>query len=560
VRICRLLDGLPLAIELAGAHSASLSLAELEAGLADRLALLTHGARDLLPHQQTLRSTIAWSYDLLAPAHQQLFVRLAVFAGGWTLEAAAITGAASPIEVMPVLAALIDNSLLHQEIESDGGRRWTMLETIAAYARELFARRADVAEIRQRHAQYYLALAERAEPHFTLPDAAQWLDRIAADLFNIRAALAWSAETGQHERGVRLAVALRRFWYLRGHIADGLAWLETFSTDMDALPGPVRWSALRATASLLEGYGDIERADQLYSEALAVADALDDPRRRAVILAGLGGLAFWRGQYDRAARYNEEALAFMRAAGETWSYAALLLNQGSIAHEQGAYASAQQLYEEGLTLHEQSGDRQRIAHAHLCLGRLAKDQGEFEEAAVLLDRAMQLFTPIDTNGVASVLDDLGEIARYQGDAAGAAALHHASLDRFCRQGGAYATAPILLNLGLLAWQRGDDDQARTWCRESLALSAANGDQRGIVKAIRGLAMVAQAQRQHAWAAQLFGFEAARRKAMGAVIPLVDRAEYERQRAAVEAALGSAYTLAWDAGRAMTLEAVLQREQ
>lgn len=226
--ICRRLDGLPLALELAAARVKMLAPAALLARLDDRLALLTGGARDLPRRQQTLRGTLEWSHDLLAPHERALFARLATFAGGWTLAAAeaVAAGDAPAAAVLDGLTALVDQGLVQRIAGADGAPRFTMLETIRGYAAERLAASGEGETVRARHADHYLALAEAAEPHLKAAREGAWLARLAADQDNLRAALAWLLARGAGARAARLAVALWYFWWVRGDLSEGRRWLD----------------------------------------------------------------------------------------------------------------------------------------------------------------------------------------------------------------------------------------------------------------------------------------------------------------------------------------------
>ena len=281
-RICRQLDGLPLAIELAAARIKLLPPATLLARLDNRLAVLTGGARDLPERQQTMRRAIAWSYDLLHAGEQALFRRLSVFAGGCTLAAVEEVCAASDDlqgDVLDWLGSLVDKSLLWQQEQPDGEPRVAMLETIHDYGAEMLAQRGEAAAMRERHAAYYLALAEDAAPALTGPQQAAWLVRLEREHDNIRAALRWTLESGEVRMGLQMAGALWRFWYVRGNLSEGYGWLEQL---IAATPtnGDI---AATIQARALNGAG-------------VLAHSLDDRRRDRAISAQLDTVAVGRRQ------------------------------------------------------------------------------------------------------------------------------------------------------------------------------------------------------------------------------------------------------------------------
>jgi predicted ATPase len=297
-QICMRLDGLPLALELAAARLRLLDPAALLARLSNRLPLLTGGARDLPARQQTMRATIAWSYDLLRPAEQSLFRRLAVFAGGWTLEAAEAAGADGAGEVLDRLDALLSQSLLRREVRPGGESRYTMLETIREYALERLEESGATAQARQVHATYFLALAEEAEPALRGPEQARWQQRLEQEHDNIRAVLAWTLAQangtggalpiqGTHSMleprvlGLRLAGALERFWTWRGYDTEGRRWLETLLAGSDKAPPQVRARACTTLGTLAWVSDDYAAAEAHHAQALALYRVLDDQQGTA---------------------------------------------------------------------------------------------------------------------------------------------------------------------------------------------------------------------------------------------------------------------------------------
>lgn len=288
--LCARLDGLPLAIELAAARVKVLSPPALLARLGRRLCLLTGGARDLPARQQALRNTMDWCYDLLAPAEQVLFARLAVFVGGCTLEAAeAVAGAgdeAAP-DVLDGLALLVDQSLLRQVEGPDGEPRFTMLETVREYAAERLEAGGDADVWRRRHADYYLALAEQAAPELVGPRQGAWLDRLEREHDNLRAALSWALERDEQTLGLRLVAALGHFWRVRGHLNEGQGWFERLLSRWPDAPAHARAEALSAAGNLAHARDDYGRA--AYHEASrSLRRALEDARGAAQSLHTVG--------------------------------------------------------------------------------------------------------------------------------------------------------------------------------------------------------------------------------------------------------------------------------
>jgi len=396
--ICRRLDGLPLAIELAAARIKLLPPRALLDRLDDRLRVLSGGPPHLPERQRTLRGALDWSYDLLAADEQGLFGRLAVFAGGCTLEAAeAVCSAPGPsrASVLDGLAVLTDNNLTRIEDAVDGTGegepRVGMLETLRAYGLERLEAAGEAAAVRGRHAAYYLALAEAADLELMGAGQATWLARLDADHDNMRAALDWAGERADDgdEMALQLAGALWRFWWIRGHLAEGRRWME---------------------------------------ELLGRSGGSAAVRARA--LNGGGNLAWGQGDYARATAWYEESLVFWRQVGDAAGIARALNNLGMVLHEQGDLGGAQARYEESLALHRQRRDLDRwsIAATLNNLGRAVHEQGDRARAAALFAESLVLKQEIgDSAGTAATLGNLADVASADGDYLHAATLYRDSV-------------------------------------------------------------------------------------------------------------------------------------
>ena len=356
--ICRSLDGLPLALELAAARCNVLAPEELLARLERRLDVLTGGPRDLPTRQQTLRAAIDWSHDLLDPPARELFAALAVFSGGCTLAAAeAVCGGD-----LDAVSALVDQSLLRRDDAAGEEPRFRMLETIREYARERLDGLPGAAGLRRRHAEHFLALAEQAEPHLTGPEAPGWLERLEVEHDNLRAALAWTAEAPErHELELRLATALQYFWRLRGHLSEGRRWLEAALARGGEAPVGVRGRALHAAAVFVDRQGDRAQARRLYEEALALFRSAGDDRLVARTLAELGGISILEEDYERAVALYDETIPLFRESGDLRALTVTLSNLASVAGLQGDYERARELGLEALALARERGDGTRRA-------------------------------------------------------------------------------------------------------------------------------------------------------------------------------------------------------
>jgi non-specific serine/threonine protein kinase len=524
--ICRRLDGLPLAIELAAARVRLLSPAALLGRLEQApWQVLAAGPRDLPMRQQTLRHTLAWSYDLLDAAERDAFACFAVFAGGWTLDAAesVVTGAGpeqragmgqdgtAPCSGLDLLESLMDKSLIYRTegIAPHGqavGPRYAMLETIREYGLECLAARGLEETVQRRHALHYLELAEQAKARLTGPEQGEWLARLAQDHENLRAALRWACEgttpqtvervaegvpraTGaaraasaveRTEVGLRLAGALWRYWWLHGHIGEGRAWSE----------------------SLLARAGS-EQTDSAFRRM----------RVRAVNTAGI--MAVMQGDLDNACRFHEEALALWRSLGDDEGIAAALNNLGMVALGQGDHERANVYYQECLALSRASGDRQGLAATLSNLGLVARRQGDYARAAAYHEESMAIRRTLgDKWGIAASQNNLASLAHFQGDAETGVTLYHASLD----------------------------------------LMAQLGDKPGVMACLEGLAQVARSQGQPERAARLWGAVDALREETGVALETATGGDYDRRAGDVPASLPDKVLRAqWAAGRRMTLE-------
>ncbi len=383
--ICRRLDGLPLAIELAAARVKLLSPQAILPRLSNRLALLTGGARDLPSRQQTLRSTIDWSYDLLSPAEQQMFRGLAVFAGGCTLEAAeAVYGAGdSSLDILNGLGSLVDKSLLRRQDDDLGEPRFAMLETIRECGLEHLESSGEAEQARKTHAGYFLQLVQAAEPHLTGQQQQEWLARLEREHDNLRAALAWAQETGEVASGLTFSAAVWRFWYTHGYICEGRNWLEQFLDQTaadDQVKAEVRARALGGAATLASTQNDLASATKLAEESLALSRDLSDDKGIASALTILGSLALHQGEGIRAQRLFEEALVLNRAWHDPWTLGRTLSFLGQSAYLQGDYARAEEIFRESLAQLQELRSTSHSAVTLLYLGHVAREQGFFDQA------------------------------------------------------------------------------------------------------------------------------------------------------------------------------------
>ena len=564
--ICVHLDGLPLAIELAAARMKLLSPQALLARLGQRLALLTSGSRDVPTRQQTLRNTIAWSYQLLDAWEQRLFRWLSVFVGGCTLQAAeTVCPRADDGEgqVLEGIASLVDKSLLQRlEPSGEGSEEpyLRMLETIREYGQEVLAAHGEGAIARQAHADYFCRVAEEAEPALQGPQLVPWLERLEREHDNLRAALRWVLEGDRAATAMRLGTALERFWVIRGHRSEGLAFLEqALAGGAKEVPMAVRAKALLAAARLAFVQSNYTRGEALAQESLALFRELGDRWGIALSLDRLGMAAWRRGDFAAARVPLEEALALFRAIEDQGRAAWSLFTLGLLNTKQGEYTRACTLFEESVTLFTQLGNKRGMAAALTQLaGTLFISQTEPTRVDPLFQQGFALQQEVgDQEGIAVSSLLLGWVALQHGDMATAHTRVEEGLTLYRKMEHREGIAEALSLLGKVEAARGDYACARALYDESLAMAQEIGDQELLASGLARLARVVAVQGEPAWAVRLWGSAEALREAIGAPLPPIERAGYDQAVAAVRDHLGEdAFVAAWAQGRTMTAEQAL----
>jgi diguanylate cyclase (GGDEF)-like protein len=423
-RMCARLDGLPLAIELVAARVKVLSPSEMLARLKgpgdqEALRLLTGGPRDMPDRHRTMRSAIGWSYDLLADEEQEVFTRLGVFAGGFTLDAAeAVVGGdgSTHDNVLEIVSSLLDKSLLKRVSgEGAGEARFAMLETLREYALEKLVEKGEASAVGRRHAEYYLALAERAEPRLVGPEQKEWLGALSNEYDNMRGALAWAQAAGEWEMLAHLASLLWRLWYLQGPVGEGRAWLDNALARPEEVSPPVRARVLQGAGVLARSQGDLARAKERLVEGLALWRDLGDKQGLSNVLNSLGLLAIEQANYEEAQPYLEESAALDRERGDTQRLAVSLNNLGGVAFFRHDYAEATRFYTESLELRRELGDRWGIANSLYNMGEVAQHEGEYERAGALYKESLVLRQEVgDKRGICPCVDGLAAVAAMGG--------------------------------------------------------------------------------------------------------------------------------------------------
>jgi predicted ATPase len=515
--ICARLDGLPLAIELAAARIKLLSPSAMLARLESRLNLLTGGARDLPTRQQTLRSTVDWSYGLLNASEQTLFRRLSVFTGGCTLEgveAVCDTKGDLGLDILDGMASMVDKSLAQQVEQVDAETRFLMLSTIREYALERLAESNDEAATRRAHAAYYLVLAEEgAEDVVAHPE---WLDRFEIEHDNFRLALDYLIKTGDAEWGLRLGAALFRFWETREHLKEG----RDSIARLLALDGTAARPKLRArlsfAAAVLAGeQGDYASARRLFEESLETCLELNDNPGVAVALNALAVNARDRADLPAASLLFERCVAIWKDLGDSADIARALSNLANVTKLRGEYARASSLYDECLTMFRKAGDGA---------------------------------------GVAWTLNYLGDVAREKADLVAARSFCEQSLAAFRQLQDGWGIASALSDLASLSFDQGNDAEARRLYGESIQMFKELGHKRGIARALECLAASAAAQSNAEQSLHLAGAAAALRQRLGAPLTPTEQPRLEKALEFARRTLGNAAGLtAWMEGWQMPIE-------
>ncbi len=524
-RVCRRLDGIPLALELAAARVRALGPQDLADRLDDRFRLL-RGNRAALPRQQTLQALIDWSYDLLSGQERQLLHRLAVFTGGWTLEAAeqvcsdpedAAAGDLPLVEeweVLDLLTALVDKSLVAAETHG-GESRYRMLESIREYGLERLRASGEERALREVHFRYFTALVERDSMEG--PRAAAVLARLDQERSNVRAALEFGLSETEHlQRALDIGGRLQRFWETRGNFGEGRDWLARATGHPAAAPRTAaRAEALRALGTLSGSLGDYAAAVPALEESVSIARELGHGPLAVRALSNLGVILYARGDYPGARDLFEQALEVVRSYGDPSDTAMIVGNLGVLYREQGDLDTAWRLFKENVDL----------------LRRLSRP-----------------------GNLANALSNLGAVAQDRQDLSAARALHEESLGIRREIGDLTGISISLINLGLLTKDQGDYDASAGFVREALEVLERLEERRLTAYALEGAAALAAARGDFQRAGRIWGSAEALREAIGSPLPPNEVDEYARRMAEGQAALGEdGFEAARAQGRALSLD-------
>lgn len=549
--IVRRLDGLPLAIELAAARIRIFTPRGMLERLERRLPLLTGGARDLPARQRALRETIAWSYDLLEPEEQSLFRQLSVFSGGFTLQSAEVIATApQPHEALTILGRLVEHSLVQVSDVTSDATRYRMLETIREYGLERLEKAGELSAARERHGETFLALAEEAASAMDKGEPNGWLERLDAEHDNLRAALTWAKDLPESDTMLRLVAALWPFWEIRGHFAEGRAWLEQTLDRGDTPPDPALATVTAGAGSIARLQGDSARAIELLNRALLLWQQLEDRRGQSHVLVSLGHVAERQGDLTGAGEYFSRSLQIGRDLGDPSLTGIALINLGIVADQQGEFAAATERYQEARAIFRRLGDRRRESIALDNLGNVARAQGDLERATRCYEDAITVSRDIgDAWGIAGTLGNLGLVAQQAGDLDRARTYFEESLASFRELGDRRGVAIALDNLGLVARAAGDLPRAARFHGEALALTQELGDRIGLAFGLEGIAIVASESGDVEQMVRLYGAADSLREAIGAPLPPENQDEFERAAATARDHLGEArYAERWRDGQ------------
>jgi predicted ATPase len=525
-QVCRQLDGIPLAMELAAARVRSLSVEEVNRRLDNRFRLLTGGSRTVLPRHQTLRALIDWSYELLTDQEKTLLCRLSVFAGGWTLAAAekvtvGASGGAREVleefEVLDLLTALVDKSLVMYEEGSEDANRYRLLETVRQYAGERLGERGEAEIVRNAHLSWCVALADEAGPQLYGPNGRAWITRLEREHDNLRAGMAWAGDSPEGAaRGLHLAWSLALFWSIRGHWSEARRQLEA---------------------------------------ALGWEGAQGRTQDRGKALNALGGFAFRNGDWQMARPLWEEALAVVREISDRPTEARILPNLANIQVAQGDFEAALSLYEQALVINREIGSRIFEAACLYGLGNVKLSLYDLEAARSDLEQSLAIRRELgDSSGQILTLHRLGAVLYKQGDREAARSLWEESL-RISREiGNRSGEAHNLSDLGRAALDQGELSEARSHLGDCLILRQQLGETVGILDSLEDWASLALAEGDAVRAARLSGARQAGYTALSVALMPDQKERHEKIVSAARSVLGDEeFHAAWDLGQAMTLE-------
>lgn len=556
--VCRRLDGIALAIELAASRLQFLRIEEIDERLENRFQLLTRGGRDRLPHHQALRATIEWSYQLLDEPAKVLFRRLSVFGNGWTLEAAELVCAGEGLErweVLDVLSDLIGKSLAVVTF-SESGTRYRFLETVRAFAVDRFdEEEPHSAGSLSNLVAYALALCEEGALHLTGRDQGAWFDRLDAEHENIHRALEHCLAEGEIETAARVAVSISTVWELRGRWRYGIAMLEAILQTGDTVSAVVRARVMVSIGTMAVKLGQYDYASELYDQSIEEYRRHHEPASLARVLTNYGVLCMTRGDNAAAREYFEEAVVLFRETEGGEAGIRAIINLSNLEGEAGRYEVALPLLEEATAIATKAGDPGRISQCHANMGFLLREKGDYEEAgrhfAINREMARERGDPLS---VARATGNLGIVAMDQGDYNGARPLLLESLEERTRLGDQLGQRSTLVNLALVDTRRGEYVESAKWLGQLLSSLRESPEKRILAYAFESAAGLAAVTGDPEIGAMLYGAADALREAIGNPISGGDREEFDQEVDKVREALGDdRFHQADQRGRNLALE-------
>jgi predicted ATPase/DNA-binding XRE family transcriptional regulator len=516
--ICQRLDGIPLAIELAAARVNVLTVEQILMRLNERFNLLTGGFRSAFPRHQTLHAAIEWSYNLLSEKERTVFKRLAVFSGGWTLEAAEAVCSGNgiePVEVLDLLSGLVNKSLVLVETVQ-GQSRYRRLQMIREYALALLKKSDEMSIVCFRHLSFFAELVFETERNLKGPEEAFWYERLDSELDNLRAALTWFEQLEYVEIRLRFAAGLWRYWKNRGKSSEGRAYIQRIVSGVP--PGPSRQTAAYARA--LTGAGalayyqaDFSYSEQSRKEALSIYRILEDKVGIGDCLIGLGNAAISQGHYDEARAFYEEGLAIRQELSDKWGIARLIGNLGLLAYFQMNYDQAHSLHLESLTSFRELQDYQGVAHE---------------------------------------LNNLGDVARHQGKLSMALAFYEECISNSKSMKDQWGMAYGIMGLADVAFEQGDVPTAISHYKDCLRMFQKEADYIGLPYVLESVAGLLSTKKQLEYAARIYGSANALRQRTHSPLPLPDQSAYQKHLSQLKEQLGSSeFDIAWAEGSMMT---------
>lgn len=559
--ICRKLDGLPLAIELAAARINILSPDALLARLSNRLKVLSGERRGVPDRLRTMRHAIAWSYDLLTPDEQALFRRMSVFVGGISLDA--VESVCQPLgggrHAYDVLSALVDHSLVQSAPLSSGDSRFLMLETLRDYGLEQLDLTGEGDEARLAHATFFVELSEAAEPHLVGGDQEAWLDRLEPESENLRAAVDWSLTLGQEEIPLRIGGAIWRFCSTRGLASDCRAWLERALAAEGSDQSPYRGKALIGAGNLFEEHRELDTGWNYFEQARRFADRTSNPLIGTRAMTGLGIVAHDRGQYQQALDLHTQAAALAREAGDQRSTGVALANMAGLAWHQGKLDDADRCWNESLEIFAALGDATSEAISAGNLGALAQVRGEFERAERLQQRALTLQRRMKSSrDLPITLTNLGEVLCVLGDFTQSHDCFAEAITLLRAERNTVVEGVALNGVAKLALAEGDITGAASMVMESIRLIE-DSYQPCIIENADLLAAICSARGKHSAAVELLSAADRNRRELGADPTPLKLLEVGEIEASARAALDEQdYTDQWAKGSQLDLGMLARR--